>query len=165
MIAILRTGSLLGVIPSAAALERKAAPPAWVPHFLSTSQNETLLALGERIIPGTSAALCNRLIDSVLSIEAEKSKVELLQSLAAFDQEAHQLHHLRFDQLTPVQQDGILTIASRGGELHAEFGVVKEWMADAYWSSLNGLRELGWTGRMAWESFPDCGKHETAQLE
>ncbi len=34
---------------------------------------------------------------------------------------------------------------------------MKEWTADAYWSSQKGLRELGWTGRLAWDSFPNCG--------
>jgi hypothetical protein len=139
MIAVLQTGSVLGIVPSTA--------PAWVPSVLSAGQNETLIALGERLIPGSSAALCNRLIDSFLTIDTDKNRAELLQSLAAFN---------HFEELSPDQQDEILTIASRGGKLHTQFALVKEWMADAYWSSLNGLRELGWTGRMAWESFPDC---------
>jgi hypothetical protein len=151
MIAVLQAGSVLGAAPLAAGV-----PPAWLPSFLSVRQNETLVALGERIIPGSSQALCNRLIDFVLPIEGDKNRIELLQSLAAFDRQ-------RFQELSPGQQDEILTVAERGGSLHTEFGVVKQWMADAYWSSLNGQHELGWTGRMAWESFPDCGGHQSAQ--
>ncbi len=176
MAAVLQTGSVLGLVPSAPGAQEHMHNPAvvksqksptgdWVPSFLTVSQNETLIALGERIIPGSSEALCNRLIDSVLSIEAEKSRTELLQSLAAFDHEADQLHQRRFEHLSPAQQNEILTIASRGGKLHAEFGVVKEWTADAYWSSSKGLHELGSTGRMAWESFPDCGGQQSAKLE
>lgn len=153
--AVLRTGSVLGLLPSS--VVGAAGDENWAPKFLTAQQNETLIALGERIIPGSTQAFCNRLIDFVLPIESEKNRMELLQSLAGFDAEAAQLHSRPFKQLSSPQQDEILTAASEGGKLHAEFRLVKEWMADTYWSSLNGLRELGWTGRMAWESFPDCG--------
>ncbi len=163
MIAVLQSSSALGVLPLASSVYASATAPNWTPKFLSALQNETLIALGERIIPGSSEALCNRLIDLVLPLEGEKNKGILLQSLAAFDQEADRFHQQHFSQLNPAQQDEILTIASQGGKLYNEFGVVKEWMADAYWSSLKGLKELGWTGRMAWESFPDCGQKQPAQ--
>jgi hypothetical protein len=151
IVAVLQNSSALGLIPYL-----PAATPDWSPSFLSAKQNATLVALGERIIPGTAGALCNRLIDFVLPIESDKNKSELLASLAAFDHEAEHLQQRPFEQLSASQQDELLTTAAQGGKLHAEFSLVKEWMADAYWSSLDGLHELGWTGRMAWESFPNC---------
>jgi len=133
----------------------------WAPRFLSPQQNDELVALGERIIPGSTEALCNRLIDSVLLIESEKNKSEFLQSLAAFNREAEQLHQRPFEKLNPAQQDEIIAASCQAGSrMHVEFGILKEWMADAYWSSLKGLRELGWTGRVAWESFPNCKDHQ-----
>ena len=116
-----------------------------------------MVALGEQFIPGSAEALCNRLIDSALPIESEKNTAELIQTLSAFDAEANRLHGQSFHELTPSQQKKILSTANQpGGKLHAEFGLAKEWTADAYWTSLKGLRELGWTGRAAWDSFPDC---------
>ncbi len=127
-------------------------------QFFSAEQNETLVVLGDLIIPGSREASCNRLIDAMMLIESEKSRTELLSALAAFDAEAQSRYQKLFRQLEPGQQDTILTAASNGsGPLHSDFGVVKEWMADAYWSSQEGLRELGWTGRLAWDNFPDCG--------
>jgi len=139
------------------AAEEPATAP-WKPQFLTAEQNDTLAAVGERMIPGSGEALCNRLIDSVLPMESEKNKKDLLDALAAFDGEAERRHRQRFRQLTPAQQDEILTFASNDGSaLHHQFGLVKEWTADAYWTSLKGLRELGWTGRVMWDSFPNCG--------
>ena len=137
--------------------EQKAAA-SWAPRFFNAEQNATLIALGERIIPGSTAALCNRLIDSILLIESEKNKTTFLRSLAAFDNEAQRRHHHPFSELSSAQQDAILIAASHSGApLQQPFETTKEWMADAYWTSQIGLRELGWTGRLAWASFPDCG--------
>jgi Gluconate 2-dehydrogenase subunit 3 len=129
----------------------------WHPKFLSAEQDEAVIALGERIVPGSTEAHCNRLVDSVLSIESAKNKSDLLGAIAAFDREAESLHQQPFRKLTAAQQDGILKGASQPNDkLHADFGIVKEWIADAYWSSQEGRRELGATGRMAWQSLAAC---------
>jgi gluconate 2-dehydrogenase subunit 3-like protein len=129
----------------------------WGPTFFSAEQDETVIALGDRIVPGSKEALCNRLVDSVLAIESEKNKSDFLQALSAFDSKAESLHKEPFRKLSASQQDGILAGASQENDkLHPEFSIIKEWMADAYWSSQEGLRELGSKGRMAWESVADC---------
>jgi hypothetical protein len=167
MLVLLETTSILSVAMPAAAAQHdthatatsgETAAAAWAPRFLSTEQNETLIALGERVIPGSEEAQCNRLIDSILAIDSEKNKRELVQALAAFDNKAMQLHQRQqFRQLNSTQQDEILAAASQSdNQLHAQFKIVKEWVADAYWSSLKGMRELGSTGRLAWDSFPGC---------
>jgi hypothetical protein len=146
----------------AAAPSGETAAMSWNPRFLSAEQNETLITLGERVIPGSKEALCNRLIDAILAIDSEKNRRELVQALAAFDSKAMQLHRRQqFRQLNSAQQDEILTAASQSDDpLNAEFGIVKEWMADAYWSSHQGMRELGSTGRLAWDSFPECSSNQ-----
>lgn len=169
MLNVLKTTSAMGLLsPALVAQERVHAGMAsagegdtamsWAPHFFNAEQNETLIALGERIIPGSTGALCNRLIDSILLIDSEKNRSTFLQSLAAFDSEAQQRHHRSFRELTATQQDEILSAASQHGtRLYQPFETTKEWIADAYWTSQTGLRELGWTGRLAWDSFPNCG--------
>ena len=122
--------------------------------------NDIAIALGERIVPGSNETSCNRIIDSILAIDSEKNKRDLVQALAAFNGKAAQLHQQQFQQLSAAQQNEILSAASApDGSLHAEFGIVKEWMADAYWSSREGLRELGSTGRLAWNSLPGCSSN------
>lgn len=129
----------------------------WKPQFFSVEQNETLVALGERIIPGSAEALCNRLVDFVMPIESGQNQRDFLASLDAFDREAQSRHRQRFAKLNTTAQDEILSRASaQGAPLHRDFQLVKEWMADAYWSSQKGFAELGSTGRMAWSEFPGC---------
>ncbi len=144
-----------------------ASEPVWQPAFLTSEQNEALVSLGECIVPGSAAAFCNRLIDLVLSIESKKTKQQMTDALAQFDREARAHHGNNFRNLKPEQQAEILTAAARGdGALHGEFEAVKEWMADAYWSSEQGMRELGWKGRVAWASFDGCphaAKHSAGQ--
>ena len=118
----------------------------WTPKVLTPGQNEALITIGERIIPGSAAALCNQTIDLVLTMESNQIRAQLAQSLAAFD---------------PDPDGSLLASASSpDAPLHPQFQIVKEWITDAYWSSEPGLRELGWTGKMAWSSFPGC---ETGQ--
>lgn len=131
---------------------------AWRPVFLTAAQNDTLVSLGERIVPGSAAASCNRVIDLIVSLEGDGPKQQLVNALQRFDRRAQELHHVRFGELSPEQQDEILLSASaENGSLNVEFDLLKEWTADAYWSSQAGMRELGWTGRMAWTEFEGCG--------
>lgn len=141
---------------------RPEAATGWEPQFFSVAQNETVIALGERIIPGSAEALCNRLIDLVMPIESDKNKREFLESLTAFDREAQSRQGQSFGKLSAAVQDEILIHASAPGvRLNHDFQLVKEWMADAYWSSQKGLAELGSTGRMAWTEFPGCPSAQT----
>lgn len=140
---------------SASAATENAA--AWHPAFLSASQNEELTSLGERIIPGSTAAACNRVIDLVLSLEPDGTKRQFVAALTLFDEHAQKVGRKRFHDLAPAQQDQVLaSVADDKGAAGEAFRFIKEWMADAYWSSREGMRELGWTGRMAWEKFDGC---------
>lgn len=150
--------SILAAAPTLRVLAQQDSPEFWNPQFLKPEQNDALIAVGERIIPGSAEALCNRLIDSVLAIDSDKNRNDLLAALAGFDQAARERSQKPFRELAPAQQDEILTAVSEPpNPLHAQFLLVKEWMADAYWSSLKGLKELGWTGRVMWDAFPNCG--------
>ena len=114
----------------------------WTPKVLTSAQNQALVTLGERIVPGSAAALCNQTIDLVLTMESEEKHAQLAQALATFDS----------DKDSPL----LTSASSPDSPLHPQFQIIKEWISDAYWSSEPGLRELGWTGKMAWSSFPGC---------
>jgi hypothetical protein len=131
-------------------------PADWRPVFLTPEQNETLVSVGECIVPGSAAAVCNRVIDLILTLESDETKRQTVDALAKFDEWARQQYGSAFATLRPEQQTEILTTAAKhDGRLNNEFQLIKEWVADAYWSSQEGMRELGWKGRVAWSSFGD----------
>jgi hypothetical protein len=154
----------------------------WTPEFLDAHQNESLIALAERIIPGSGQAQVNRLIDLLLTVDTPVNQKQFLASLGAFDGESRNRFGQPFRSLSEEQQNQLLTIASTdkpgnapGNETWSWFSVpskaapeeirisfrdhfenLKDWIGKAYYSSEAGMRELGWTGRYMFESFPDC---------
>jgi hypothetical protein len=150
------------------------------PQFLDAHQSETLSILAERIVPGSGAAQVNRLIDLLLTVDAETNQRQFVQSLSAFDAEAIRRQRQPFVALTEAQQNEILTAASEGAlgqrpkewyesdsddsksteaesmTLRNHFENVKEWVVRCYYNSEAGMKDLGWTGRVMWDSFPGC---------
>ncbi len=105
----------------------------WRPLFLDEHQNETLVALGELIAPGSKKAEINRFIDLLLSVlppDAPQSfatgnsvpqgtayvpapaRQRLFNALAAFDAEARKRYGATFKALSETQQKSILSDAS-----------------------------------------------------
>jgi hypothetical protein len=145
----------------------------WRPVFLNAPQNETLSALSESIVPGSMKALVNRFIDLLLSADKPKRQEEFVESLAAFESESQKRFGKRFPSLDASQKETLLMDASAQstkakasetgvGEgtsaLEGHFENLKGWISGAYYSSREGMRELGWTGDYVFESFPGC-KH------
>ena len=148
----------------------------WKPDFLNQFQNLTLIALAERIVPGSEKAQVNRTIDLLLSVDTEKNQKEFVAALSAFEVESGRRFGKRFHPLDASQQDEILKDASvRRGEgarvndetdrpdLFAHFENLKGWVSGAYYSSEKGMRELGWTGDYVYEKFPGCEHPEGHQ--
>ena len=154
----------------------------WAPEFLDVHQNESLIALAERMIPGSTQAQVNRFIDLLLTVDTQESKEHFLASLGAFEAESRSRFGHSFLVLTEDQQTQILTVASmeepgntpasenwlwfsvpsRASSepiqitLRDHFQNLKTWITRAYYSSEVGMRELGWTGQYFYESFPGC---------
>ena len=144
----LKSTTAAAVVPTL--FGQESAPP-WKPQFLSEEQNTNLIALGESILPGSADAACNRVIDLILSIESAETRQAFTTALAAFNKQSP------FSKLSPAQQHALLEDASSPqSRMHPQFQLIKEWIADTYWSSHQGLKELGSTGRMAWEKFNAC---------
>lgn len=157
--------------------EAKAAATDWKPEFLQPHQNETLVVLAERIIPGSTKAHSNRFMDLLLSAESLENQQHFLNSLAAFDGAALERFQHPFKALSETQQNELLAQAStqerserargagrRGRDsreaapptLRDHFENLKGWIRGAYYSSEIGMRELGWTGEVSFDSFPGC---------
>jgi hypothetical protein len=162
--------------------ETTAAAAEWTPELLDPHQNETLIVLAERIVPGSSKAQSNRFIDLLLSVDTLENREQFIAALGAFDVNAQRLFGRPFKELTADEQNQILTRASQGepgrpkGEgdesasatrekepggphhinLRDHFENMKGWVSGAFYSSEVGMRELGWTGDVYFEAFPGC---------
>jgi Gluconate 2-dehydrogenase subunit 3 len=142
----------------------------WKPVLLNAQQDETLVVLAERIVPGSEKAQVNRFIDLLLSVDKEKHQKDFVGALAAFEAELGKRFGKRLTALDGAQVDEILTDAAaqsakenssggngkEGSGLHAHFENLKGWISGAYYSSEAGMRELGWTGDYVFASFPGC---------
>ena len=164
------------------AADAKVAATDWSAEFLDPHQNETLIALAERILPGSTKAQSNRFIDLLLTVDTQENQKKFLTSLGAFEAESINRFGHPFKDLTEGQQNEILTVASTEKPGHTEgqgnwswfdipstetseptrvtmrdhFENLKGWISGAYYSSEVGMRELGWTGDMYFDSFPGC---------
>ena len=142
----------------------------WRPLVLNAQQDETLSALAERIVPGSTKAQVNRFIDLLLSVDTAEHKQKFAESLAAFEAGSQKRFGKRFPSLDASQQNMLLTDASvhpakedssgiagrENRDQHKDFENLKGWISGAYYSSEMGMRELGWTPDRVFASFPGC---------
>src|SRR5260370_2909689 len=145
----------------------------WKPVFLNAQQNESLIAIAEIIVPGSTKAQVNRFIDLLLSVDTDAHKSEFVEALAPFEEESRNRFPKNFPALDESQKNQLLTEASatpakknsggaEAGEkrtgLHEHFENLKGCVSGAYYSSEMGMKELGWTPDRVFASFPG-GEH------
>jgi len=164
---------IYGLLSSKAILDEveKLEAANWNPAFLSSPQNETLTAIAESIVPGSTKAQVSRFIDLLLSVDKQENQHEFLESLTALDGEAQKRFGKRFRALDEEQKNALLSDVSTKAEspktletdaakkqpsLYGHFENLKGWISGAYYSSEVGMRELGWTGDYVFEKFPGC---------
>jgi hypothetical protein len=157
---------------------KKAAAAAYKPEFLDAHQLATLEALAERIVPGSTKAKVAPFIDQLVAVESAANQKALLGALGAFDMLAIEKHRKPWKALAAPEQDALLTAAStaepgRAGHgpnddprgaatasgkatIRDHFDSLKGWISGAYYSSEIGMRELGWTGEMFFQTMPGC---------
>jgi gluconate 2-dehydrogenase subunit 3-like protein len=155
----------------------KAATPDWKPEFLNAEQDQALMAIAERMLPGSAQAQVSRIIDLLLTVDTANDQKSFLASLAALNREANQQHGKEFSELAPQQQDAVLTTCAGGKEsasstgakdpdeigaakvpvtLRDHFENLKGWVVGAYYATEQGMRELGWTEDFYFEELPTC---------
>lgn len=164
-------GVTAGAVPSAQAREippdydasKDLARGDWKPAFLDDHQNETLIALSDRIIPqtdtpGAKEALANRFIDRVLAAESRETQRGFGEALAYLDGECMARYRTAFRYLPAESQVEFLFLVAyphslaTWGEAASEspaykhFSTLKDWISRAFFNSEIGMRELGWDG-------------------
>jgi len=135
----------------------------WKPLFLTAAQEQSLRALAEIVVPGSTQAHVSRFIDLLLSVDRTVAQQKFLGSLTTFDEEATKQFGKTFGRLDQSQAIELVTRfanAPRSGGLEAilrgHLEDLKEWISGAYYSSEIGMRELGWTPDRVFATFPVC---------
>jgi hypothetical protein len=161
--------------------DASAAAARWTPEFLNSHQNQTLLLLSERIVPGSSQAHVNRIIDLLLTADTSENRRKFTDSLSAIDVVSRKRFGIVFKSLSADQQEQVLTglatgkpSVDRDSSRNAiknrlqqpaltprdHFDNVKTWVVGSYYSSEVGMRELGWTGDVYFVELPACPHSE-----
>jgi len=155
----------------------------WTPQFLNAEQNDELIAISERILPGAGAVHVNCVIDLLMTVETDENRKLLTAALTALDGQAKKQFHSGIAKLPPGQVDEVLTVCAEQEPPHAEhdddasgwklnertpltaapnlrdhFENLKGWIVATYYSSEAGLRELGWNDDYYFEAPAEC-KH------
>ena len=147
------------------------------PEFLDAHQLATLISLAEAIVPGSTAAQVAPFIDRLLAVDTQDNQRQFLNALGGIEGESIARYAHPWRSLTGDQQVALLTAASTAAPspkdatgasaapssapaalltLRDRFDHLKGWIVGAYYSSENGMRELGWTGNTFFPSFPGC---------
>jgi hypothetical protein len=159
------------------------------PRALDDYQRQTLASLAEMLVPGAAAAGVVDLIDRVLAVESMARRREFSNALGAFERDARASQGKRWIDLDEAARTAILQRAAEGEEsnplpppwqkgqpvispptppspatLRDHFTRLRTMVANAYFSTEPGMRELGWRGRTGWTALPGCehpeGDHE-----
>lgn len=154
----------LGNHARVAAADAKAGAAAVKPEFLDARQLESLTSVAERILPGSTSARVAPFIDQLLAVDTQENQREFLRALDTLQDEAMARDPRGWSSLSDAQQLETLTAASTAEPAGADkpptlrdrFEHLKGWIVGAYYSSEIGMRELGWTGSVFFESFPGC---------
>jgi len=152
--------------------------PNWKAAFLNDHQNETLVALGDVIIPATDTpgakeALVNRYLDLLLSVQPPEFQRRFTDALAFIDAESQKRFKTDFKTLNTDDQIWLLTPWAypeqnspwTGEERKQDpgqqyFQHLKSLVAAAYFGSEIGQKELGWDGEFSHGAYEGC-EHNT----
>jgi hypothetical protein len=155
----------------------------WSPQFFSAEQNDALIAIAERMLPGSGSAHVNRVVDLLMTVETDENRKLFTAALTALDGQAGKQFHSEIAKLSPGQINEVLAFCAEQEPPHAEhnddapgwklnertpltaapnlrdhFENLKGWIVATYYSSEAGLRELGWNDDYYFDGPADC-KH------
>jgi hypothetical protein len=148
--------------------------PDWKAVFFNAHQNETVIALGEVIIPSTDSpgakeARVNRFLDLLLSVQPAEYQRQFVDALTFIDAESQRQFTKDFRDLSADDQVWLLTPWAypadndRWVEEDAKidprqqhFSRLKTLIVDAYYGSEVGQKELGWDGEFTHGPYRGC---------
>jgi hypothetical protein len=131
----------------------------WKPVFLSLQQHESLAAIAESIMPGSSKAHVSRFIDLLLSVDKPENQHTFAESLAAIDAETQKRFEKRFPAIDEKQKNSFLTDASLKSnepDASATGAEPKQSMLYAHFENLKGWISGAYFFRGGHDKFPGC---------
>ncbi len=137
---------------AAAAAAQPAEAAASTRQFLDDHAFDTLSSLSEQIVPGSRAAQVPEFLDRLLAVETTDTQKRFMQALGSFEREAREAHGKPWKSLSAEQAAALLTIISArpdGDETRGPFDRIKRAVAETYYSSEAGMKELGFNGNIA----------------
>jgi hypothetical protein len=128
--------------------------------FLDRHTFDTLALLSEQIVPGSRAVKVPEFLDRLLAVESIDTQKRFTQALGTFEREAREAHGIPWKALTAEQATTLLTKISTQPDSDASrhaFDGIKGAVAETYYSSEAGMKELGWNGSVAFAAPATCG--------
>ena len=128
--------------------------------FLDRHAFDTLATLSEQIVPGSRAAAVPEFLDRLLAVESTETQKRFTQALGAFEREAREAHGKAWKALTAAEATALLTkISAQPGSdaTRKAFEGIKGAVAETYFASEAGSKELGWNGSVAFAPPGACG--------
>ncbi len=128
--------------------------------FLDRHAFDTLAILGEQIVPGSRAAKVPEFLDRLLAVESTDTQKRFTQAIGAFEREAREAHGKPWKALTAAQATALLTKMSEapGSEgTRRAFDSIKGGVAETYFATQAGMKELGGTGNVMFATPIACG--------
>jgi Gluconate 2-dehydrogenase subunit 3 len=157
--------------------------PNWKAAFLNDHQNETLIVLSDVIIPatdtpGAKAALVNRYLDLLVSVQPSEFQQDFVAALKFIDSESQTEFGKNFSDLSRDDQVWLLTAWAypqrsshwtERNDPHMQpadlaqrhFHRLKALIAAAYYGSEMGQKELGWDGEITHGPYQGC-EHQSS---
>jgi Gluconate 2-dehydrogenase subunit 3 len=127
--------------------------------FLDQHSFDTLALLSEQIVPGSRAAQVSEFLDRLLAVESTDTQKRFTQALGTFEREARETHGTPWKSLTAPQATALLTKISTlpdSDTTRAAFENIKGAVAETYFSTEAGMKELGWNGSVTFAPPSAC---------
>jgi hypothetical protein len=145
---------------AAAASPAPAAQGASSLAFLDQHAFDTLATLSEQVVPGSRAAQVPEFLDRLLAVESTETQKYAMQVIGAFERVAREAHGKPWKALTAEQATALLTkISTQPGSdpIRRGFDGLKSAVAETYYSTEVGMKELGWNSNVVFSPPAACG--------
>lgn len=150
-------GAAAATAPAASAATDGASSPLL---FLDQHTFDTLTVLGEQIVPGSRAAQVPEFLDRLLAVESTDTQTRFMQAIGAFEGEARAANGAPWKSLPAEQATALLTKISTqpdSAPARQAFDRIKGAVAETYYQSETGMKELGWDGSVTFAPPSICG--------
>ena len=127
--------------------------------FLDRHAFDTLALLSEQIVPGSRAVQVPEFLDRLLAVESTETQQQFMQALGAFEREARAANGMPWKALSAEQATALLTKISTlpdSDMSRQAFDRIKGAVAETFYSTEAGRKELGWNGSMTFAPPSAC---------